>query len=330
MGGNLYKVSRVSKDEYESIVSSLLPILNTHFGEYYKIPVAYKSKRDYGDVDIILNATYLQNKNWEESLIKDLGDVKVKKVRNVTSVLYKDFQVDFFCVGESRFESTYNFMCYNILGNLFGRIFHKFNLKYGEDGLKYVLRGFNNHVSKEIILTRDLKKSLEFLELDYKKWQQGFDRLEDIFEYVINCKYFCSNSYNEDYFNVRKRAVERPDFNKFLDYIKDNKIDKNYPFEREKKKYIPMIEKYFPESNLFEKYETHLDYQQRLSDISEKFNGKRIIDLLGIKGAELGKYIGSFKEKHGDQFEYIILNSIQPEIDERIINHYNDFKQIIL
>jgi len=323
MGGNLYKVQRVSRERYDEIVASLKPVLDKHFGDYYRIPIAYHEKSSYGDVDIILDAGFLLNKKWEGPLLKDLGDVEVKKVRNVTSVLYMNFQVDFFCVSTSRFISTSNFMNYNIFGNLIGRIYHKFNLKYGEDGLKYVLRGFNEHISKEIVLSRDMKKMLEFLELSYDRWTVGFKNLNEIFEYVIGCKYFCSNSYSEDYFNVRKRATERPDFNSFLDYLKQNNIDKNYPFEKNKEIYLPMINDYFPESNLVEKYKAHVKLQEKLKTIHDKFNGKIIMELLPLEGKELGQFINSYKEHKGDDFERYILESNQGLIEFSIKNHYN-------
>lgn len=324
MGGNLYKTGRISKEEYQKIISILLPILDRHFGKNYRIPVAYRSKPDYGDVDIILNATFVRNKEWLEPIIEDLEmsqrkKVEVKKVRNVYSLLFMNFQVDFFLLGESIFEMTYHFMSYNILGNLLGRIYHKFNLKYGEDGLKYVLRGYNDRVSKEIYLTRDMRKILGFLGLSYDRWEQGFDDVEEIFVYIINCKYFTSDSYDEKYFNVRKRATERPDFNKFLDYLKKNGIEKNYPFSRDKEVYIPMIEEYFPESKLSEKYEKHLKDQVIAKEVAEKFNGRTIMRVLGVTdGAVVGDRIGKIKAHYGDGFEDFILKSTQEEIDAMI------------
>lgn len=341
MGGNLFKVGRVTKERYDEIVASLKPILDKHFGEHYRIPVVYSSKPDYGDVDIILDATFLRDKNWIEPLFVDLQlsdcakskaseieeRTKVlqhKKVRNIISVLYMNFQVDFFCVGNSRFEMTYHFMSYNILGNLLGRIFHKFNLKYGEDGLKYVFRGFNDRVSKEVYLSRDMSEILAFLGLSYEKWKSGFKNLEEIFEYVINCKYFTSNSYDEKYFNVIKRAVERPDFNTFLDYLKEKKIEKNYAFVKEKEKYIPFIESQFPKSNLIDRYEAHLKAQVVAKEVADKFNGRVVMRVLGItNGIEVGHFIGKFKKHYEPEFENYVREHSQEEIDESIRLFYN-------
>jgi len=324
MGGNLYKVGRVTKERYTEIVESLLPILDKHFGVYYRIPIAYHNKKTYGDVDIILDAGFLQNKHWEEPLLKDLGVFQVKKIRNVTSVLYWDFQVDFFCVGTSKFESTYNFMCYNILGNLMGRLYHKFNLKYGERGLSYVMRSFNNHSIHEVQVSSDMKRILEFVDLNYDRWKRGFDDLTDIFEYIIGSKYFCTSQYSDDFFNVRKRAMERPDFNTFLDYLKENNITKNYPFDYNKEVYLPMINAAFPEVKLDEKYKKHCELQIKLEKIAEKFNGRLIMELTPLKGAQLGDFMKEFKKVKENYFDEFILLSSQDHINNSILEFYEE------
>lgn len=326
-GGNLFKAGRVSKERYNEIVASLIPVLDKHFGNAYRIPVAYREKIDYGDVDIILDAGYVQNNlTWERELFDDLGIeglYDVHRVRNVVSMLYMNFQVDIFLVGSRRLESTYNFMSYNILGNLVGRLYHKFNLRYGEDGLFYVLRGFNNHISKEISVTRDMEKMLTFVGLSYERWKQGFDNLQQIFDYVISSKYFCSNSYDEKYFNVQKRATERPDFLKFLDYLKENSIDKNYPFDRNKDIYLDEIDEFF-RTDLKTANAEHKAKQLVIEEVSKKFNGKIVMEILGVDGGEkLGKFIGSYKNSKDDKFNEFILASTEKEIETDILNYWH-------
>lgn len=327
MGGNLFKVGRVDKDRYFEIVDSLRPVLFKRFGSNYRIPVAYRNKPNYGDVDIILDAGVIQNQpDWFDELCSELGVEKTQSVRNVRSMLYQNFQVDIFLVGSSKINTCDNFMSYNILGNLIGRIYHKFNLRYGEDGLFYVLRGFNNHVSKEIIVSREMRHILEFIDLSYLKWLQGFDDVEEIFEYVIGSKYFCSNSYDLKYFNIQKRATERPEFNKFLDYLDEKKIEKNYPFEKEKNIYIPMIDDFFY-TDLKSKYEEHVERQGILEKLSKKFNGKIIMELIeGIDGKELGKFIGDYKNACPN-FEHDVLLLPQETINEDIKKYYKSWKR---
>jgi hypothetical protein len=323
MGGNLFKIDRISKQEYFNIVDSLRPVLNKHFGDNYRIPTAYRNKMDYGDVDIIVDAGILINNNtWRKEICADLGVTQTQLGRNVFSMLYQNFQVDIFLVGTNKLETCNNFMSYNILGNLIGRIYHKFNLRYGEDGLFYVLRGYNNHISKEIIVSREMKDILEFVGLSYERWVLGFDKVEDIFEYVISSKYFCSNSYDLKYFNVQKRANERPDFNKFLDYISERNIEKNYPFNKEKEVYLPMIDEYFW-TDLQSKYKEHVKKQEKLQIVSQKFNGKIVMELIPyLKDKELGNFITTYKESLGSNYVDEVLKMTQEEVNKNILNHY--------
>jgi hypothetical protein len=319
MGGNLFKVQRVSRERYMEILEALEPILFKHFLDekgfvHWRIPIPYSGKDNFGDVDIILNASYLQNKDWIPALLADLGNPEVKRVRNVVSVLFMDFQVDFFTVGESKFDTTFNFMSYNILGNLLGRIFHKFNLCYGEHGLSYILRGFDNHGSKEVMLSRDMEEILKFIELD---------TLEDIYKYVVDCKYFCANSYDPTYFNVRKRAAQRPAFNQFLDYLSENKIEKNYEFMKDKSVYIPLIDAFFPAAKLAEKVKAHEERQKILKVIAEKFNGRMIMEMIPLSGKELGNFMDAYKKAKGDDFETFVYKSNPGLVQHSVKTYYS-------
>lgn len=323
MGGNLFKAGRVTKERYEEILASLIPVLDKHFDDRYGIPRPYRDKADYGDVDIILDAGCIQNKpDWFRKICDDLGVEETHSVRNVRSMLYKNFQVDFFMTKTSEFESSINFMSYNILGNLLGRIYHKFNLRFGEAGLFYVLRGFSNHISKEIVVTRDMQKILSFVGLSYQRWKEGFNNVEEIFEYVIESPYFCSNSYSPEYYSVRKRANERPDFVKFLDYLETNKIEKNFPFERPKEQYLGMIDFYF-KTDLKSANDKHVIKQERLQRIAEKFNGRLVKDLLNIEGKEIGLFLEKYKSGFKDEetFGDFVLNATSKEIEQDILLH---------
>lgn len=324
MGGNLFKMGRISSLEYFNILSQLIPILDNHFGDRYRIPIAYRSKKDYGDVDIIVDAAVVMNQpDWFDNLCSDLGVEETQRVRNVSSMLYNNFQTDIFLVGTNKLDTCYHFMSYNILGNLIGRLYHKFNLRYGEDGLHYVLRGYNNHISKEIIVSRDMEKMLSFVDLSYERWKQGFNHLEEIFEYVIASKYFCSDSYDLKYFNVQKRATERPDFNKFLDYLHEGNIVKNYPFDKNKEIYIEQIDDFFG-TDLRTKYDAHVEKQKTLKAVSEKFNGRLVMEVTKLTGKELGDFITVYKNFQGKDFESYVLKSTPEEINENIILLYQN------
>ena len=47
-----------------------------------------------------------------------------------------------------------------------------------------------NYKNNKIILLDNPKEICDFLELDYNKWEYGFNDMFDIFNWIINCKYF--------------------------------------------------------------------------------------------------------------------------------------------
>jgi hypothetical protein len=137
---------------------------------------------------------------------------------------------------------------------------------------------------------------------------------------VIESPFFCSNSYDPVYYNVRKRANERPDFVKFLDYLEKNKIEKNYPFLRPKEIYLEPIDLFFG-TDLKSAYEAHVIKQERLNKVRERFNGGLIMNLLKIEGKELGSFINSYKNRFTteEEFEDFILNASDRQIEQDIL-----------
>lgn len=133
MGGNLFKLGRLPKEEYLKVEARLKPFLEEKFGKFYRIPRYYLSKPDFGDLDIVLSSEGLMG-DWETTkaaIIKELALKEFKSLGHVFSTNFMNFQVDYFVVNYKIFESTYNFMCFNDLGNILGKMFRQFNLKYG-------------------------------------------------------------------------------------------------------------------------------------------------------------------------------------------------------
>lgn len=99
-------------------------------------PSYYGAKPDFGDVDIILSRKALGNEKWElvlREITTDLGIQEFSSInKNVYSTVYRDFQVDFFLTQHESMEPKRSFMDLNDIGNIIGRLFRVFNLKYSE------------------------------------------------------------------------------------------------------------------------------------------------------------------------------------------------------
>jgi len=91
---------------------------------------------------------------------------------------------------------------------------------------------------------------------DYDKYSQGFDTLQEILDYIISGKYFSIELFlMENLRHIdRKRNKNRGSYQKFLAYCEENK-DKlpNYPFEKDKSKYLPYLNECFPNARIFER-----------------------------------------------------------------------------
>lgn len=326
MGGNLFKLGRLPKQEYLAIEESLRPYLDKKFGQHYRIPRYYGDKADFGDVDIIISTAAVKS-NWQDLKQEILSDLNIKthkSIRGVLSTVYQNFQVDFFIKPEKYFLSTYHFLCYNDIGNLVGKICRRFNLKYGDKGLAYVFRRADGHYVKDIPVSLDFEKIYAFLQLDYAQWEAGFESRTAMFEWVIASPYFSVVPYKKLSRSLAKRAKERPTIRHFLDYIEAQKVEKTYAYLEDKRAYLPMIATYFPEANLMEQVAAEQERERYVLAIREKYNGKIVMSLLPhLKGKALGQFMQAFQAQFDDA-EKVLYHMTAKEIEDLILRFGNE------
>ena len=241
MGGNAmqqYGVERLSKEQYDEVLSALTITLP------YKtaaIP-SYRSKDSFGDCDLLTTAT---DEAFEESLSKDFMLLGKKRNGSVTSYalkycIFPPFQFDLIKAKEDSFKFNYNYLSYNDLGNLIGRVAAAFGFKFAHDGL-YILAWYshkgeersvgrvkedgktNDHAEykMEKLFISNFDEALEFLGFDSSRFAQGFDTIDDILDFVANSKYFCKDFFlfeNRNH-DQRKRDVKRPTYTSALEYF---------------------------------------------------------------------------------------------------------------
>lgn len=344
MGGLLMNLGRVDKAKYLEIIAEITPYLDQKLGKYYKIPRYYASKPTFGDVDILVSTEIItevvtevvteiiteivaENKfgSWQnltKSIASDLKIIKFKSSGHIFSTAYLNFQVDFFCVKTEFFESTYNFLCFNDLGNLLGKMFHRFNLKFGENGLSYVYRRADGHYKTDLPVCLDIKKIIAFLDLDFSYWQNGFETLEQMFEWVVTSPYFSYKPYFDTSKTTEKRIEQRTTVSKFTDWLQENNVQKHYFSKENREEYLPIIADYFAEANLYQLIENEKDNEIKAIKIAEKFNGKIIMTLTNLEGKELGDFITRFKAHFATDkadFEDFILQNSAENIKNEIL-----------
>lgn len=323
MGGNLFKLGRLPRAEYLEIEQELRVYLDQKFGDLYRIPRYYGDKADFGDVDIVLSTDAISG-DWQqlkEEIIADLQLTNYKSDGPIFSTVYRNFQVDYFIRGPKYFESTYKFLSFNDIGNLIGKIFKRFNLKYGERGLNYVFRRADNHYSRDIPISTDFKHIFSFLQLDYAKWEAGFANKKELFDWVVACPYFSVVPYEKLSAQLKKRIRERPTIQAFMKYLEEHKITKRYDFE-DKKSYLPLISDYFPEAHLLEEIAYEQQREAYVNAIREKYNGRIIMELIPeLSGKELGSFMKDFQAQFEDH-EEALYQLEATAIRERILGFY--------
>lgn len=332
MGGKALKEKgietvRVNTDLFNQYYDEISNILKNELVlETYKVR-CYKEKETHGDLDILIKIDQefynkgINLKKWVDDRFKPKA---LNHNGSVTSWEYNMFQIDFIPVKESSWEIIKHFMDFSPIGNLFGKTAHRFGCKFGIDGLVYPFRNFNGRLSHNITISKNPKKIFDFLGYDYDKYLKGFETEEEIFDFIINGKYFNSQIFLFE--NLRhidkKRNKKRPDYNRFLTYINDNHFN-DYEFKK-KEEYLAYINDYFPETKLFEKIEELRIKDEQNKILNSKFNGKLVMSYYpSLKGKLLGDMMTKFKENIGDwKNKFLIMTNeeIMTEFDNFIIN----------
>lgn len=360
MGGALLGASRMPKEKFEEMIKKFIPELEEALSKMedlfpgenikYQIVPYYSEKEDFGDLDIIVRAN---TDVVRDAIIKYFGFIPLHKLakdhrystnhncfsfcynteRPITA--YDSFQIDLICT-VADYKTTIAYYSYNDVGNILGRFFHKFGLKYGHQGLMYPLRD-ERGIRKEILVSNDQTKILEFLGLNPEKWNNGFTTLEDIFEWVATGRYFDPTIFNELSAINEKRDRKRKTFSKFLDWLEKTKPKPNYSFFN--KNELDVVKECFPNRNLEKELNTievwRLDdffgsdiakqvkefdvKMEREKKIKEKFNGEIVMEITGLKGKDVGAFMNKFKEHDYDgSFDDYILDT-DPELIKQYI-----------
>lgn len=329
MGGNALSMPsvRLTKKNYHRMAAECLTKLRALYPQArMQAIVAYRGKPDFGDLDVALDA-----ENYDPlEAAQALGAVEVVRNGPVTSIGVKArpelervsgnlFQVDLIKLGQAEYDFATHYYSYNDAGNLAGRIAKAMGTTLRHDGLYYYHR-VGTYKFREILLTQDYDKALAFLGYDTTRFEQGFDSLEDIFEFIVSTPYFRADIFlleNRNY-AARVRDRKRHTYNQFLLWCERHPELPAFDFPEDKATWFPRIMDNFPE---FEQ-----NYKKSCADLAEqqamkeKFNGELVSQLTGLKGKELGFLMKRFKESFAseDALREYVLNTSLTDLEARV------------
>jgi hypothetical protein len=195
MGGkalNKYGVhtERKNTDEFLALSKEIQDRIAFDLPVSTAVVKCYHTKADHGDLDLLLCMANDVQINWRTYIEKHFKPLAIHNNGGVFSFDYKNFQIDFIPIKEEKWEIAQVYYSYDPLGNIMGKTFHKFGLSYGWDGLHYKYRNFRGTNSTNILLTTDSKRIFDFGGYDYDRYLQGFETLEDIFKFAVDCVNF--------------------------------------------------------------------------------------------------------------------------------------------
>lgn len=337
MGGNAlapFGARRFSAEEYKKLLREVLLRLNKF--EPVGIPY-YKNKLSFGDMDLITRR--LQEHEYEE--IRILLDSTIF-IRNneVMSVLFREMQIDIIPMKEEDVSTSILYYSYNDLGNLMGKVFHRFGVKYGHRGLTLPVKD-GDYGLGEVVLSKDPERIFKFGGFDYKRYLCGFENLEDIFTFVIGSKYFNADIYEYEALNSvnRRRDRKRQTYHAFLERLKERGVEDQhgnkfttaeyystvnlgYKFFSDKSFYLPKIFHEFPEAKA--EYDQLIEARKQRQAIKEKFNGHLVSEITGLEGKELGSFMAFLKDCWGG-FGPELLDKDEDWIKGQIFEIYKEW-----
>lgn len=292
MGGNALKntfTRRYDKDEYFTLSTS---VRNLFWGFYpvskLAIIPAFREKESFGDMDI-LYTTQNDKPLGVENLAEVFKSNEVVRNTSVISLDHKELQIDLIWMEDEFFNYAYNYYSWNDTGNLVGKLAHQLGLKHGHKGLVLPLRDGNNNFA-DVIISLDHDKTLQFLGLDFDKFNSGFDNLTDIFNFISASQYYNPENYKLENLNsiAKIRDRKRETYKKFLEFGESwNGV--SAPKIVDKSKCLKMIFDFFPEA-----YPSYKEAIQKLAMqqlAKTKFNGDMVAELTGLGARELGEFM---------------------------------------
>jgi len=307
MGGKALKVNTVRKntDELYHIFNDIKKYLYEYDIFMTKF---YRDKNDHGDLDILIKTDNIKNIFDIANKVKD-NEISVNG--NTITFDYNNFQIDFICIDDDIWEISKVFFSYDPVGNLLGKIAHGFGLKYGFNGLVY--KSIGKRSIKVITLTKDPYTIFNFLGYDFNEFKKGFNSLKDIFNYVINGKYYDKDLFKpENLKNYdRKRSLKRKSFREFLIFSINTKS--KYKFSGD---YTDYIDSVFP--GFKEKIQQHIKLEDFQVENNKKF--KKLINNNFKNNPLLKDIIFYYKKSKSNFYDFINDNDYS-----KILHDFNLF-----
>lgn len=320
MGGNLFKDQETrrieSKEEYNKLIREISNLFFKKTGITLSGVKSYRSKESFGDIDFLCSMLEKHNTNFKagENFIfdkcKEISDHVIKN-GEVISFLYKQVQIDLILIKLEHLNTAHFFYDYNDLGLLLGKLCYYNRLTLGPTGLR--LKVYSEDGNKKLmdeVIFHKVEDICNYMGISYSRWSEGFDTMEDVFDFVMSSSMYTEKAFNPDNWNSnqRLRDSKRINLKKFLDYVEFKKKI----FRPTREETFELINQKFPLLDLKRKRDDILANIEKEKKAKEKFNGHIVKEKYGIDQKELGIVMKEFNsrfESKEDRINFVLTNS---------------------
>lgn len=303
MGGNALKnvnCIRVNINLYNTIKNIIISKLS-FYNNFISI-IEMPKKETFGDLDLMYK--YKDNLNIRNIVNELFSPIEIVSNGDVLSFSYKINEIDYFqidLIKVMNIDMAQFYYGYSDCGLIIGTMLKKNNLIFGQNGL------WINYENYKIILSDNPQEICNFVQLDYNKWKNGFENKKELFNWIINCKYFNKDYFNPEKFNhqYKKNYEKRIYFHQFVDYIFNSEQITPTSIKLTILDYIIIFNKQ-NEKDIID----NIIYLHRL--YKEKFNGHMFIDY--VDTTKINEYKDKFKKyisMNEDFNTYLIKNDIE-------------------
>lgn len=333
MGGKALKnikTRRYNLDEILVLKNEIEKTWPQIFKNRIEVVKWYNEKETFGDIDILFEIK--GNKENTKKMIKENFDYDEMICNgNVITFNINDLQTDVILTPPEEFDFARVFFAYNDLGLIIGRMAKGLGLTYGFDGLCLKIYADNNIKMGKINLTKDPKRAYEILGLDFDRWEQGFNNMEEIFDFASKSPLFVLRVFEDSFQNSpnRRRDNKRQSLSLLKIWLEKNKNKFQYKNKKLSQfEIINFCEKEFPEANVSEKVKKIFDRRCLVKNAHTIFNANDIMELIpSLNGKELGKYIRLFKEKYSNEnmsYEDFVIYNGKEKMKELFENFHKN------
>lgn len=303
MGGKALKnviTRRYNPEEYNIIIDKVLTGLDMIIPDERKSSIPHlKFKKSFGDLDLLVTKP-IEYKKALDAIIDYFEPKEYLENGSVFSFDFEEFQVDLIFTTHDLFDMAKVYYSNNDAGMLIGRMAHQLGLKYGSEGLKlHVYSDDNSNRLGVITLSKNPWEIFDVLDLDFKRYKEGFNDHYELYNYLTTSKYFYYYTFDDGLIRSedRRRDNKRASIHIFKEWLEENKSlfkEKIEPLSKEDK--MTLYETNFPDLNIKRKVNMMYLEHHKKKIIHEKWNGHHILGLYPeMDPIDLGFMINGFK-----------------------------------